>query len=197
MHLLMQALWGHILKHTLEKSQTNATSVSMHPMMQAIWGYIWKRTVEKNQTYATNVTMPLLHLRTHFKIHSGEKSNKCNQCDFASSYASALRTHLKIHSGEKSKCNQCDYASSDASNLRTHLKTHSGEKPNNVTMPPLRQALWGHKFTVEKSQTSTTNVTLYLWRPAIWGDIWKRTVKTNLTMHFLTVWICLMDSWNK
>ena len=33
--------------------------------------------------------------------HSGEKSNKCNQCDFASSYASALRTHLKTHSGEK------------------------------------------------------------------------------------------------
>ena len=31
------------------------------------------------------------------------KSNKCNQCDFASSYASALRTHLKTHSGEKSK----------------------------------------------------------------------------------------------
>ena len=26
--------------------------------------------------------------------------NKCNQCDYASSYASALRTHLKMHSGE-------------------------------------------------------------------------------------------------
>ena len=58
--------------------------------------------------------------------HSGEKSNKCNQCDFASSYASALRTHLKTHSGEKSnKCNQCDYAASLASNLRRHLKTHT------------------------------------------------------------------------
>ena len=31
------------------------------------------------------------------------KSNKCNQCDFASFYASALRIHLKIHSGENSK----------------------------------------------------------------------------------------------
>ena len=30
---------------------------------------------------------------------------------------------------EKSnKCNQCDYASSDASNLRTHLKRHNGKK---------------------------------------------------------------------
>ena len=59
------------------------------------------------------------------------KSNKCNQCNYASSQAGNLRTHLKIHSGEKSyKCNQCDYASSRAGNLRTHLKKHSGEKPN-------------------------------------------------------------------
>ena len=41
-----------------------------------------------------------------------KKSNKCDQCDFASSYSSALKTHLKTHSGEKSnKCNQCDYPS--------------------------------------------------------------------------------------
>ena len=71
------------------------------------------------------------HLRTHLKTHNGEKSNKCNQCDFASFQSSNLRTHLKIHSGEKSnKCNQCDFSSSYACNLRQHLKTHSGEKLN-------------------------------------------------------------------
>ena len=65
------------------------------------------------------------------KTHSGEKSNKCNQCNFASSYASGLMRHLKTHTGEKSnKCNLCDYASSQAGHLRIHLKTHSGEKPN-------------------------------------------------------------------
>ena len=69
------------------------------------------------------------HLRTHLKVHIGEKSNKCNQCDFASAHASSLITHLKTHSGDKSnKCNHCDYASAYASVLRTHLKTHSGEK---------------------------------------------------------------------
>ena len=64
-------------------------------------------------------------LRTHMKMHIGEKSNKCNQCDYASSQASNLRQHLKTHTGVKqmqksNKCNQCDYASS--------LKMHSGEK---------------------------------------------------------------------
>ena len=57
------------------------------------------------------------------KTHSGEKSNKCKQCDYASSRASSLRQHLKIHSGEKSnKCNQCDYVCTNLSSLRTHLK---------------------------------------------------------------------------
>ena len=32
-------------------------------------------------------------------MHSGEKSSKCNQCDFASSQASDLRRHVKTHSG--------------------------------------------------------------------------------------------------
>ena len=59
----------------------------------------------------------------------GEKTNKCNQCKYVSSWTSALKTHLKIHSGEKSnKCNQYDYASSqeghtnlaDATNASMH-----------------------------------------------------------------------------
>ena len=59
------------------------------------------------------------------------KSNKCNQCEYATSHASALKIHLITHSGEKSNnCNQCDYASSFASNLnlRVHMKKHRGKK---------------------------------------------------------------------
>ena len=60
MHLLMQAIWGNIWKHTVEKSQTNATSATMHLLRQAIWGSIWKLTVEKSQTNAASVTLHLL-----------------------------------------------------------------------------------------------------------------------------------------
>ena len=55
--LLGQTFWRHIWKHTLEKSRTNATSVISCLLMQAIWEDIWKYTVEKSQTNATSVTL--------------------------------------------------------------------------------------------------------------------------------------------
>ena len=68
------------------------------------------------------------------KTHSGEKPNKCNQCDFASSRAANLKTHLITHSREKTnKCNQCDYASYQAGNLKAHLKMHRQTNAGTLT----------------------------------------------------------------
>ena len=85
--------------------------------------------MDQHQHYSTesraNVNVPMT------ETNNGEKSNKCNQCAFASSQASDLRRHLKTHTGEKTnKCNQCDFASYQASDLRRHLKAHTGEKSN-------------------------------------------------------------------
>ena len=40
---LCSAVWRNTL------SQTNRASVTMHPSMQALWGHMWKHTLEKNQ----------------------------------------------------------------------------------------------------------------------------------------------------
>ena len=83
--------------------------------------------------------LPLPHILFCFssllKIHTGEKSKKCNPCEYASSWGQLLSFQgrpttatylvwfsslLKIHTGEKSeKCNNCEYASSQASSKLT------------------------------------------------------------------------------
>ena len=74
------------------------------------------------------------------------KSNKCIQCDYASSHAGDLRNHLKKHSGVKSyKCNQCGYASSCAHDLRTHLKKH-GKQMQSVWLYILLCKQFGDTF---------------------------------------------------
>ena len=100
----MQSMWLCIIRcrqfvgtfetHIVEKSNTNAANVILHPLMRASWGHIWKCKVMKIQTNATNVIMHPPVQATWgdiWKKHSGEKPHKCNQCDYASSYASALR----------------------------------------------------------------------------------------------------------
>ena len=68
-------------------------------------------------------------LKEHFLTHSGEQPNKCTQCNYASSRASALKFHMKMHSLEKpNQCKWCDYLSITKSGLIKHLLTHSGEK---------------------------------------------------------------------
>ena len=81
-------------------------------------------------------------LRTHLKMHSGEKSNKCIQCEYASDHESALREHLKIHQIEKpNKCNLCNYASSYASNLKKRTLQKNQIIATNVILSALKQAI--------------------------------------------------------
>ena len=41
---LMHAIWGNIWKSTVEKSQTNATNVTLPALTQVLWGDIWRDT---------------------------------------------------------------------------------------------------------------------------------------------------------
>ena len=82
----------------MERGHTNVTSVIMHPFKKK-------------------------HLKVHIKTHNSKNSNRCSQCDYASSQASNLRRHTRIHTGVKSNiCNQCDNAFSCAQALTKHIK---------------------------------------------------------------------------
>ena len=51
--------------------------------------------MDDNCENGVNVDLPLRNAN-----NEGQKSNKCNQCDYASSQAVNLRRHLKMHNGD-------------------------------------------------------------------------------------------------
>ena len=135
---------GNVAKQLLDWPRINHDNSTAYLVL-------WLYTMEKRKTNAAIVTV--------------------------SSYASALNRHWKTHTGERpNKCNQCDYATSCADVLKTHLKTHSGKSQTNatnVTMPILGQAISGHiwKRTLGRSQIIAINATLHPCMQAIWGSI--------------------------
>ena len=63
-------------------------------------------------------------------LNDGEKSFRCNQCNYTCDRPGKLKSHMLVHSGEKSfACTQCDYSANQTSHLKNHMMIHSGEKP--------------------------------------------------------------------
>ena len=70
--------------------------------------------------------------------HHEGKSHKCSEC-YAFSQADVVRSHVIAQSGEKSqKCNKCEYLVSNANTLKVHMKIHPGEKDFECNICPSR-----------------------------------------------------------
>ena len=142
----------------------------MHPIWLCVFSCRrFEESFEKAQWSKVVQMQPLwlcILLCTRFENtfeETRKKSNKCDQCDYISCYASHLRTHLKTHSGKKSyKCNQCEYASSRADSLRTHLKTHSGEKSNRCNQCDFA-SLWAGTFGNAQRRKISQMWPMWIW----------------------------------
>ena len=151
---MLCALWGDtggVNRRQSRRKVTRLTLARSHHTQQ------WRK-VQQMQPMQLFILSSKRFEGTLENTHSGEKSNKCNQCDFACSQAGTLKRHLKMHS-EKSPTNA-----------------------TNATLPFLRNAIWIDiwKCMVEKSLTNATNAILPPLGQAIWGDIWKCTVEKSL-----------------
>ena len=64
------------------------------------------------------------------KIHTGDKSFHCHQCDKSFYNISILRVHQKTHAGARDHvCEYCNKAYYSRYSLRMHMKIHAEDKP--------------------------------------------------------------------